>query len=53
MSACGRKLPVDFDDFRQTERPLWMKADIQPGTREKATSEWLLYARKQTFASEF
>jgi len=29
MSAFGRKQPVNFSEFRLSERPLSMKADIQ------------------------
>jgi hypothetical protein len=29
MTAFGRKLPFNFDDLDQIERPLWVKAVIQ------------------------
>ncbi len=33
--APGRKLPFKLLDFIRRERPLWMKADVQPGTSER------------------
>lgn len=34
MAASGRKQPLDFADFGLIERPLLVKADIQPRTAE-------------------
>ena len=48
-AAFGRKLPFDFREFEQVERPLSVKADVQPGTPEIDTSYRPLYAPKQTF----
>ena len=31
MSAIGRKLTFKSGHFRVSERPVWVKADIQPG----------------------
>jgi len=39
MTASGRKLPFDFDDFRFIECPLLVKADVRnrdPGNRNFA-----------------
>jgi len=34
-TALGRKLPLKITRINRLERPLWMKADLQPGTSEK------------------
>ncbi len=36
MTAFGRKQPFASIDFQGSERPLWMKADIQIRTSENA-----------------
>ena len=37
--ALGRKLPFDLVDFQRSECLLLVRADVQPGTPENATSE--------------
>jgi hypothetical protein len=38
MSASGRKLPFDLLNIGRPERPLLVKADIQPGIPENSLS---------------
>ena len=48
MSDCGRKQTLVSLEFDWHGRPLWVRADIRPGTLEIGTSHRPLYPRNRT-----